>query len=328
MTYEAAQVGTLCLAESPSEPGFWCRCCIKKKITVDDGWQYRVFFVDYGDYSTVQLNDLRTLPNQFISRLPFQAIACSLFGVAPKNSNNVWTEEDVDFFMSLTRAPDGFMHKLHAEVKSKASGVDEVTNGPHYQVHLKNRETGETKDIAQQMISGNFAVHMEDGDCDSTLRSSLLSKKQSEENNLKDISLKAKTTIEDEDEQKFDVSPDWLEFFYKCSETESHPTTQPNATTSIDEASKPSDIETNVKPLVELEKSLTLFEYTLPLKDNSSRFPTTKWSQNKQDVFVTFFIEPVGLYNLELTENHLTFSTEVNGLKYANTYKCLSECFF
>lgn len=316
MEYEEAQVGTFCLVESPSDPGFWCRCCIKKKITVNDGWQFRVFFVDYGDYGTVNLNELRILPNQFISRLPFQAIACSLSGVAPKNLDS-WTKENTDFFVSLTRAPDGFMRKLHVEVKSKETGVDEVTNGPHYRVSLKNREEGEPKDIAHQMISENFAVHMEDEEYRSILRNSSVSKNQSEDNNLKDIPQKTKLNIDDEDEQRFDVSTDWLEFFYKCSETESHPIPQPIAASSVDEVSKPSDVEQNMNPVVEFEKSLTLIEHTLPMKDNSSRFPTTKWSQNKQDVFVTFFIESVELYNLELTENHLAFSTEVKGSRYS-----------
>ncbi|GJQ87963.1 hypothetical protein Trydic_g12893 [Trypoxylus dichotomus] len=41
------------------------------------------FFVDFGDSTIVQTNELKFLPDDMITRLPFQAIECSLFGVKP-----------------------------------------------------------------------------------------------------------------------------------------------------------------------------------------------------------------------------------------------------
>jgi ATP-dependent RNA helicase TDRD12 len=160
VAYEDAQLGSFCLVESPSEPGSWSRCCIKKKIVEDGVWKFQVFFVDYGDHTKVPLNATKSLPNQFISRLPFQAIACSLYGVGPKNDSGGWTEEDIGFFTSLTRASDGFMHVWHAQTKFKEAVKDEVTNGSHYHVTLLNREEKETS-LAQQMISKNYAISLE-----------------------------------------------------------------------------------------------------------------------------------------------------------------------
>ena len=57
----------------------------------------------------------------------------------------------------------------------------------------------------------------------------------------------------------------------------------------------------------------------MPLKSTSSRFPTTKWSQNDDKVFVNFQLEDVLDYEVDYSSDYLTFAAEVNGLKYDKT---------
>jgi hypothetical protein len=275
MTYEDAQVGTFCLVESPSESGTWCRCCIKKKIIENDAWKFQVFFVDYGDYTTVPVNALKTLSNQFISRLPFQAIACSLYGIGPKNDSGGWTEEDICFFTSLTRSFDGFMHVWHAQTKFKETVVDEVTNGPHYHVTLLNREEMEIPSLAQQMISKNYAISLEnEEDFRAIVHSSAASMKSIEEKDSRDEACKSLQQLEDEEELKFDVSPGWIELFPKCQENEIQ--SFPNSSETISTSKKMPVLQQTV----DRDQNLALIDHTLPMKEISSRFPITKWAQS------------------------------------------------
>ena len=71
-------VGRLCVAKSVDD--VWCRGCIKDTVLTDGKLSYKIFFVDYGDYGTAPLEDLRVLSQTYIDRLPFQAIACTLQG--------------------------------------------------------------------------------------------------------------------------------------------------------------------------------------------------------------------------------------------------------
>ncbi|XP_032782601.2 putative ATP-dependent RNA helicase TDRD12 isoform X1 [Daphnia magna] len=319
VTYEEARVGSFCLAESPTERGSWCRCCIKKKIIGHDASEFQVFFVDYGDFATVPIHALKTLPAKFISRLPFQAIACSLYGVGPKNDSGGWTEEDVFFFSSLTTGPDGFMHVWHAQMKFKETVPDEVTNGPHYHVTLINREESEPQNLAQQMIAQNYAISLEnDEDFRAIVRHSAAIKKEAEEKALREKMCKSQQLSDTEDDMKFDVSPGWIDLFPKSQEsdeTKSNADSRPSDEASSKSVSA-SEEKLAVQQIIHGNQNLALIDHTMPLKDSLSRFPTTKWAQSEQDVCVTFVVGHLSDYTIELSENHLSFVADVNGSRY------------
>ena len=158
LSHEEVQPGKLVIAEEPRNPGAWCRGVVKKVL--NETSQYHIFFVDYGDFSKVSLNDLRALPRECVTKLPFQAIACSLKGLKPA-INSTWTEEANNFFSSLTRDSDNYLRVLNAIPEVKQQIAHEVTGGPHYLIHLINREEGEPRDLTQEMISSNFALPLE-----------------------------------------------------------------------------------------------------------------------------------------------------------------------
>lgn len=308
MTYENALEGTLCLAVSPEEQGMWCRCRIIEKIPVNNEWEFRVFYVDYGDYSVVPLSNLKKLPTQFITRLPFQAIACSLDGVFPKTGNGQWTEEANRSFKALTRDSDGYLSRLQVQVKLKEKNPDEVTNGPHYLVSLNNPEKSELKDLADSLISQDVAVKLAvETPAEAPAESKIAVNTQ--EPTLSKPTLLTSKLIEDDD-LKFDVSADCMELVIKSLQTSTKPQSE------IDTGTRSIRTNEQFSPPSRTNKKLTLIDYALPLKDSKSLFPTTKWSQNDKEIFLTFFVKPAESYNLEFKENHISFTMDVEKTRY------------
>lgn len=312
ITYESALEGTLCLAVSPEEQGMWCRCRIIEKIPAGDEWEFRVFYVDYGDYSIVPLSSLRKLPVQFITRLPFQAIACSLDDVFPKTENSQWTEQANESFKALTRDPDGYLSRLHVQVKLKEKNPDEVTNGPHYLVSLNNPEKSELNDLADSLISQDVAVRLPgEAPAAAPAVASAESKTavDTQEPTLSQPTLLTSKLIEDDD-LKFDVSADCMELVVKSLQTNTTPQSEINTDTRSVRSNE------EISPSTPTNKQLTLIDYALPLKDKKSLFPTTKWSQNNQEILLTFFVKPAESYHLEFKENHISFTMDVEKTRY------------
>ena len=60
-----------------------------------------VFYLDYGDKAVVKYEQICDLKDDILNRMPFQAIECSLSGVAPKDGSG-WSEEAISTFKELT----------------------------------------------------------------------------------------------------------------------------------------------------------------------------------------------------------------------------------
>lgn len=149
MKYDDVIAGKLCIAKHPN--GNWYRSSIKDKFFSDDTWNFKVFFLDYGDYCNVQLPNLRILPKQFNERLPFQAIACCLKGLESVSPTD-WTEENTDYFLSLTRDEGNILHLLTVNSVLKESAKDQVTLGPRYLVDLAHRQESGTAILVDFVI--------------------------------------------------------------------------------------------------------------------------------------------------------------------------------
>uniref|UniRef100_A0A8C6VI60 Tudor and KH domain containing n=1 Tax=Naja naja TaxID=35670 RepID=A0A8C6VI60_NAJNA len=92
---ESVQVGDIVAAYYPEDQS-WYRAEILG--TMDNG-NLDVYYVDFGDTGEAPLEKLRLLRGDFLS-LPFQAIECSLAGVAPTGPH--WEEAALDEFDRLT----------------------------------------------------------------------------------------------------------------------------------------------------------------------------------------------------------------------------------
>ncbi|XP_044764410.1 putative ATP-dependent RNA helicase TDRD12 [Coccinella septempunctata] len=111
--------GRYYLAKDPLEDKF-IRVLLKK---VEDG-KALCFSVDYGDEFIVPLGDIRYLSNYMIQKLPFQAIHCRLFGIAPIEGD--WSVEAVDvLYQNFTFEADSDIYKtLYAKCVLYEKGMN------------------------------------------------------------------------------------------------------------------------------------------------------------------------------------------------------------
>ncbi|KAE8748672.1 hypothetical protein FOCC_FOCC004685 [Frankliniella occidentalis] len=107
--------GDICLAKYEQK---WQRA---KMLSINDNTA-SVFYVDYGDDSTVSLEELKSIPEWAITKLPFQAIECSLAGISSISC---------DLLYDIT---DDGAKELFAQVCNHKSG--KTTGGKHFVVAL------------------------------------------------------------------------------------------------------------------------------------------------------------------------------------------------
>ncbi|XP_071455194.1 tudor and KH domain-containing protein homolog [Hetaerina americana] len=154
------------IAVPDKKQGKWYRAIIvgidKKNVETNS---VRAKFVDYGDLEDVKVDEIRTLPSEF-SSYPYFAVECSLAGVKPKMLNadgkEVWSEEALDFFESLTS------DKPNKVLMARKFGDYKIVNTTHHKKErLSKREipaldmvdvnTSEDVDLALELISKGYA---------------------------------------------------------------------------------------------------------------------------------------------------------------------------
>ncbi|XP_054829035.1 tudor and KH domain-containing protein isoform X2 [Eublepharis macularius] len=126
--------------------GTWYRARVLG--TLENG-NLDLYYVDYGDNGEAPLEKLRALRSDFLS-LPFQAIECSLAGIAPAGGQ--WEEAALDEFDCLTQC--GKWQPIVAKI---ASYVPSGSNTwPH--VHLYSISGKQNIDIGEELIRLGYAV--------------------------------------------------------------------------------------------------------------------------------------------------------------------------
>ncbi|XP_017771716.1 PREDICTED: putative ATP-dependent RNA helicase TDRD12 [Nicrophorus vespilloides] len=97
-------------------------------------------FVDDGTLLNIPLTELKHLSNHFISRLPFQAIECSLYGIKPCNSD--WTCE-VDVLYGYCQEPHSdYYRKLYSFTKQ--TDIGKFNANSRYEIILVDCMEGTT----------------------------------------------------------------------------------------------------------------------------------------------------------------------------------------
>ncbi|XP_028910664.1 tudor and KH domain-containing protein isoform X1 [Ornithorhynchus anatinus] len=145
---DAAQpvcVGDIVAAPLP-EDGPWYRARVLGPL---DSGKMDLYFVDFGDNGESPVEDLRPLRSDFLS-LPFQAIECSLAGVAPAGGQ--WEEAALDEFERLTHCAD--WKPLVARISSYVQAG--TTTWPA--VHLFDLNEGQNLDIGLELVRRGYAV--------------------------------------------------------------------------------------------------------------------------------------------------------------------------
>ncbi|XP_038624751.1 tudor and KH domain-containing protein [Tachyglossus aculeatus] len=142
---QPVRVGDIVAAQLP-EDGPWYRARVLGPL---DNGKMDLYFVDFGDNGESPVKDLRPLRSDFLS-LPFQAIECSLAGVAPAGGQ--WEEAALDEFERLTHCAD--WKPLVARISSYVQAG--TTTWPT--VHLFDASEGQNLDIGLELVRRGHAV--------------------------------------------------------------------------------------------------------------------------------------------------------------------------
>lgn len=119
-----------------------------------------VFFVDYGDYSELSIDDLYPTYEKFIRKLPFQAIKCSISTqIQPPNLPNYnktideWSIKISDEIWSLTHECGIFQTAL-AHVKTEINDLEEeLLKNRYYNIDLYRNNIPVPVCVAKLLVS-------------------------------------------------------------------------------------------------------------------------------------------------------------------------------
>lgn len=112
------------------------------------------FFVDYGDYGFIPKTELKYLSDNLLTKLPFQVIECSLFGV--RSIEKQWSENAIDLLYEYATEPDSDLMR-YLNVKVIQTDFPNVTKGRKYSVLLIDSHI-EKSIINKVLIDKNLAV--------------------------------------------------------------------------------------------------------------------------------------------------------------------------
>lgn len=117
----------------------------------DEG-EVTVYYLDFGDESIVLETQICSLHEEFLNRLNFQAIECSLFGVEPISSD--WSEEAINYFKKTART------SLWEKVFVKTHKIINIDTEPrqHYVIEMLTLQGSTDISIAESLIEKRFAV--------------------------------------------------------------------------------------------------------------------------------------------------------------------------
>ncbi|XP_032090153.1 tudor and KH domain-containing protein [Thamnophis elegans] len=153
---ESVQVGDIVATYYPEDRS-WYRAEVLG--TLDNG-NLDIYYVDFGDNGEVPLEKLRLLRSDFLG-LPFQAIECSLAGVAPTGGSR-WEEAALDEFDRLTHCAQ--WKPVFCKICTYAP-VGDGSVRPC--VRLFKPADGQFVDVGEELIRLGYAVRrLSDGDED------------------------------------------------------------------------------------------------------------------------------------------------------------------
>ncbi|KAG7312708.1 hypothetical protein JYU34_001078 [Plutella xylostella] len=119
----------------------------------------RCFFVDHGDWRDVSTNDLVHITEDFVNRMPFQAIECRLIGIRP--GGDQWTEFSTNWFCDQCfEGSSDQLKELYVKYFTKQKA--ESTGGHKYGVAVVDTTTDQDIVINRLMVDFNLAQEDDD----------------------------------------------------------------------------------------------------------------------------------------------------------------------
>ncbi|XP_045538445.1 putative ATP-dependent RNA helicase TDRD12 [Papilio machaon] len=122
--------------------------------SIIDNNKVKCFFVDQGDWREVSTKKMIAMKEEFISKLPFQAIECRLLGVTPAGEE--WTDFATNWFSNICFDVDtDNMKSLYVKCFTKEKA--EFTGGNKYGIVMIDTNSDDDIVINQVLIDVNLA---------------------------------------------------------------------------------------------------------------------------------------------------------------------------
>lgn len=136
-------VGDIYLAKEPNGDEY-CRVLALK---IQDN-QVLCFYVDFADETVINVEDLKHIQDVYITKLPFQCIKCSLYGIRP--IYNEWDEDVTGMLYNYAHEPDtDIFRTLYLKVCQKK--ISSAITPTKYSVLLKD-SLHEKKTLINQIL--------------------------------------------------------------------------------------------------------------------------------------------------------------------------------
>ncbi|XP_013176570.1 PREDICTED: putative ATP-dependent RNA helicase TDRD12 [Papilio xuthus] len=148
------KVGDIVLAMFPDDETF-------ERARIDsiiDKHKVQCFFVDQGDWREVSNKKIIAIKEEFVSKLPFQAIECSLIGVLP--AGDEWTDFATNWFSNICFDIDN-NHMKSLYVKCFTKYKAEFTGGNKYGVIMIDSNNDDDIVLNQVLIDVSLAKENE-----------------------------------------------------------------------------------------------------------------------------------------------------------------------
>lgn len=271
-----ATVGTLCLAMSHAERKKYNRSIIKQI----NGETAEVLYLDYGDFNSIEIKYLLTLPSKLISKLPFQIIECKLSGFNDILEANIFNQFN-DRFMDITNT-NVCLKILSFTVNAK------LTGGKCYEVVLFNNDININITMAEEYIMYTDDIQIQ---------------------NI--LSLNYKSVCEDDTNDHFDQ----INFFnslLKIHKEKYEQKIKPNLTNingdNVIIADKKQNIEQ--KKYVKIDNKYCMDCNVTPV------IPQCFWHQDDKCIYIKLNILSVKNYNISHTMEKISIDIETNSVSY------------
>jgi superfamily II DNA/RNA helicase len=127
--------------------------------------QLLVFFLDYGDYEKVSVNEVYPITKTFLTQLPFQAINCSLNGIKPfvdvdstpdVHLSTNWSSESGDCFWETTHDKNNNHFMNFASIESFQTDPLE-NNKKKYSINLSAKNVSLHVNVAERLVKMKHA---------------------------------------------------------------------------------------------------------------------------------------------------------------------------
>lgn len=242
-----------------------------------------VLLVDYGEIMSCNKSELFVLPNELITKIPFQTVHCSLMGVRPKYNMTIWPSKQIAAVQKLIQ---GYKTPLKMIVKKKNQRANDelmAIGMNSYDVTLANASREHLSDIA---ISSRFVDKVE-------IEKSVVKKDEEEVETYEDndVELLARMLLQEmiSNNDISDEESDEEEFKDAHDEPE------------VD--LQPEPIENVIEPPVSPSKASKL--------NFIQKHPKIEWRQNDNLVYLLISAIDIENYGLEVTDTSMTV-----GIKY------------